>query len=70
MKILVFTSRYTATRDIISEDFGRQIRLFEQLRKFGHKIDFFCVGEDVTVAAITTAPIIHHLLSSFIFSTA
>ena len=43
MKILVFTSRYTATRDIIIEDFGRQVRLFEQLRKFGHKIDFFCV---------------------------
>lgn len=43
MRILVFTSRYTATRDIISEDFGRQVRLFEQLRKFGHKIDFFCV---------------------------
>jgi len=43
MKILIFTSRYTATRDIISEDFGRQVRLFEQLRKFGHKIDFFCV---------------------------
>tara|TARA_Y100000310_G_scaffold345466_1_gene465308 strand:- start:18481 stop:19578 length:1098 start_codon:yes stop_codon:yes gene_type:complete len=43
MKILVFTSRYTAGRDIIDEDFGRQVRLFEQLRKFGHKIDFFCV---------------------------
>lgn len=43
MRILVFTSRYTAGRDIISEDFGRQIRLFEQLRKFRHQIDFFCV---------------------------
>lgn len=43
MKILVFTSRYTATRDIINEDFGRQVRLFENLRKFGHKIDFYCV---------------------------
>ena len=43
MKILVFTSRYTASRDIVNEDFGRQVRLFEQLRKFGHKIDFFCV---------------------------
>ena len=43
MKILVFTSRYTAGRDIISEDFGRQVRLFENLRKFGHEIDFFCV---------------------------
>lgn len=43
MKILVFTSRYTASRDIISEDFGRQIRLFEQLGKLNHKVDFFCV---------------------------
>ncbi|MBI2101501.1 glycosyltransferase family 4 protein [Candidatus Woesearchaeota archaeon] len=43
MKILVFTSRYTAGRDIISEDFGRQVRIFEQLGKLGHKIDFFCV---------------------------
>ena len=42
MKILVFTSRYTASRDIIDEDFGRQVRLFEQLAKLGHKIDFFC----------------------------
>ena len=43
MKILVLTSRYTATRDIINEDFGRQVRLFEALRKFKHDIDFFCV---------------------------
>jgi glycosyltransferase involved in cell wall biosynthesis len=41
MKILVLTSRYTATRDIIGEDFGRQVRLFEALRKLGHTIDFF-----------------------------
>lgn len=43
MKILVFTSRYTAGRDIVSEDFGRQVRLSEQLRKYKHDIDFFCV---------------------------
>jgi glycosyltransferase involved in cell wall biosynthesis len=42
MRILVLTSRYTASRDIIGEDFGRQIRLFEALKKFNHKIDFFC----------------------------
>ena len=42
MKILVLTSRYTATRDIIGEDFGRQTRLFEALKKFNHCIDFFC----------------------------
>ncbi len=42
MKILVLTSRYTATRDIIEEDFGRQTRLFEALKKFKHEIHFFC----------------------------
>lgn len=42
MRILVLTSRYTAARDIIGEDFGRQTRLFEALRKFNHDIDFFC----------------------------
>lgn len=43
MKILVLTSRYTATRDIIGEDFGRQTRLFSALKKLGHDIDFFVV---------------------------
>ncbi len=43
MDILVLTSRYTASRDIISEDFGRQTRLFEALRKRGHNIDFYCL---------------------------
>ena len=42
MKILVLTSRYTATRDIIDEDFGRQTRLFSSLKKLGHDIDFLC----------------------------
>ena len=41
MRILVFTSRYTASRDIINENFGRQVRLFEQLAK-SNEIDFFC----------------------------
>ena len=41
MRILVLTSRYTATRDIIGEDFGRQTRLFSSLKKLGHNIDFF-----------------------------
>ena len=41
MRILVLTSRYTATRDIIGEDFGRQTRLFSSLKKLGHDIDFF-----------------------------
>ena len=41
MKILVLTSRYTATRDIIVEDFGRQTRLFSAFKKLNHDIDFF-----------------------------
>ncbi|MBI2653354.1 glycosyltransferase family 4 protein [Candidatus Woesearchaeota archaeon] len=41
MNILVLTSRYTATRDIIGEDFGRQTRLFSALKKLKHNIDFF-----------------------------
>ncbi len=42
MKILVLTSRYTASRDIVDEDFGRQTRLFAALKKFNHDINFFC----------------------------
>ena len=41
MKLLVLTSRYTANRNIIEEDFGRQTRLFSALKKFKHDIDFF-----------------------------
>lgn len=41
MKILVLTSRYTAARDVIGEDFGRQTRLFSALVKLGHEVDFF-----------------------------
>lgn len=42
MKILVLTSRYTALRDIIDEDFGRQTRLFSALKKLGHNIHMLC----------------------------
>jgi glycosyltransferase involved in cell wall biosynthesis len=41
MRILVLTSRYTATQDIIERDFGRQVRLFSEFRKLGHHIDFY-----------------------------
>ena len=41
MKLLVLTSRYTANRDIVGEDFGRQTRLFSALKKFRHGIYFF-----------------------------
>ena len=42
MKITAILSRYTANRDIIEEDFGRQMRLFEQLQKHGHQLIMIC----------------------------
>jgi glycosyltransferase involved in cell wall biosynthesis len=42
MRIFVLTSRYTASRDIIDEDFGRQIRLFAPLAERGHEITLAC----------------------------
>ena len=41
MKILVIMKRFGANKDMVMQDFGRQIRLFEPLAK-KHKIDFFC----------------------------
>ena len=34
--------RFGANKDMVMENFGRQVRLFESLSKFGHKIDFLC----------------------------
>ena len=41
MKILVVMKRFGANKDMVLDNFGRQIRLFEPLAK-KHKIDFFC----------------------------
>jgi teichuronic acid biosynthesis glycosyltransferase TuaC len=41
MKILVIMKRFGANKDMVLEDFGRQIRLFENLSN-SHDIDFFC----------------------------
>ena len=41
MKILVIMKRFGTNKDMVIENFGRQIRLFEHLAK-KHKIDFFC----------------------------
>lgn len=42
MKILVIMKRFGANKDMVMENFGRQIRIFEHLAK-KHKIDFFCL---------------------------
>lgn len=41
MKILVIMKRFGANKDMVLENFGRQIRLFEKLAD-RHKIDFLC----------------------------
>jgi len=41
MKILVLMKRFGANKDMVLSNFGRQIRLFENLTK-GHQIDFLC----------------------------
>lgn len=33
--------RFGAGKDMVMQDFGRQIRLFENIEKYGHKVDFF-----------------------------
>ena len=42
MKILVVMKRFGTNKDMVMEDFGRQIRLFENLSK-EHEIDFLCM---------------------------
>ena len=41
MKILVIMKRFGANKDMVMQNFGRQIRLFEPLAK-KHSIDFLC----------------------------
>src|SRR3989344_8248787 len=41
MNILVIMKRFGANKDMVMQNFGRQIRLFEPLAK-KHKIDFLC----------------------------
>ena len=41
MRILVIMKRFGANKDMVEDNFGRQIRLFENLKK--HKIDFLCL---------------------------
>lgn len=41
MRILVLMKRFGANKDMPVQDFGRQIRLFENLKE--HEIDFLCV---------------------------
>lgn len=35
--------RFSINKDLIMQNFGRQIRLFEHIKKFGHDVDFLCI---------------------------
>ena len=43
MKILVLMKRFGTNKDLVMQNFGRQVRLFEHIKKFGHDIDFLCM---------------------------
>jgi glycosyltransferase involved in cell wall biosynthesis len=43
MKILVLMKRFGTNKDLVIENFGRQVRLFEELKKLGYEIDFLCM---------------------------
>ena len=43
MKMLVIMKRFGANKDMVTQNAGRQVKIFEALSKFGYKIDFFCL---------------------------
>jgi len=43
MKILVLIKRFSTNKDLVMQDFGRQVRLFEHIRDLGHEVDFLCM---------------------------
>jgi len=43
MKILVLMKRFGTNKDLVMQNFGRQVRLFEHIKKFGNDIDFLCM---------------------------
>ena len=43
MKILVLMKRFGTNKDFVMQNFGRQVRLFEHIRKFGNDVDFLCM---------------------------
>ena len=42
MKILVLMKRFSSGKDQITENFGREVRLFSELQKRGHEVTLLC----------------------------
>lgn len=64
MKLLVVMKRFGANKDMVMENFGRQIRLFEPLAK-RHKIDFFCPDYTKKESKIVNKNGIRYFISPF-----
>ncbi len=45
MKILLLMKRFSTNRDMILENFGRETRLFSEIRKLGHTITILCADQ-------------------------
>lgn len=45
MKILLLMKRFSTNRDMIMENFGRETRLFSEVRKLGHIVTILCADQ-------------------------
>ncbi len=45
MKILLLMKRFSTNRDMILENFGRETRLFSEIRKLGHQVTILCADQ-------------------------
>lgn len=42
MRFLVIMKRFGANKDMVLDNFGRQVKIFEAMSELGHKVDFLC----------------------------
>ena len=45
MKILLLMKRFSTNRDMIMENFGRETRLFSEIRRLGHTVTILCADQ-------------------------
>ncbi len=45
MKILLLMKRFSTNRDMIIENFGRETRLFSEIRRLGHTVTILCADQ-------------------------
>ncbi|MBI3036809.1 glycosyltransferase family 4 protein [Candidatus Woesearchaeota archaeon] len=45
MKILLLMKRFSTNRDMIMENFGREVRLFSEINRLGHNVTILCADQ-------------------------